>query len=154
MQCQEGRFIANMIFPFQNSEAALYELQGWRFCGAIKLFLAPFEIDYFLDWGRDVTPLTSPRYFRPRINPLRGPGMHTKAAYLSQYKRQLLKIIRPPKKFCDIEGVRYLTKLRLRFSLLNEQKFRHGFDSLTPLCACGMDKEDNEHFFLHCPQCH
>ena len=31
-------------------------------------------------------------------------------------------------------------------------KVPNNFDSLTPLCACGMDKEDNEHFFLHCPQ--
>ena len=28
----------------------------------------------------------------------------------------------------------------------------HNFDSLTPLCACSIDKEDNEHFFLHCSQ--
>ena len=55
---------------------------------------------------------------------------------------------------CDIEGVRYLTKLRVRFSLLNEHKFRHNFDSLTPLCACGIENEDNEHFLLHCPQFH
>ena len=78
------------------------------------------------------------------------------SASLSIFKNKLLKTIRPPKKsiynICDIEGVGYLTKLRLRFSLLNEHKFRHNFDSLTPLCACGMDKEDNEHFFLHCPQ--
>ena len=78
------------------------------------------------------------------------------SASLSIFKNKLLKTIRPPKKsiynICDIEGVGYLTKLRLRFSLLNEHKFRHNFDSLTPLCACGMNKEDNEHFFLHCPQ--
>ena len=31
-------------------------------------------------------------------------------------------------------------------------KFRHCFDSLTPSCACGTDKADNEHFLLQCPQ--
>ena len=51
-----------------------------------------------------------------------------------------------------IEGVRLLTKLRLRFSVLNEHKFRQNFDSLTPFCACGNDMEDNEHFLQHCPQ--
>ena len=38
--------------------------------------------------------------------------------------------------------------------MLNEHKFRHNFDSLTPLCACGIENEDNEHFLLHCPQFH
>ena len=75
---------------------------------------------------------------------------------LSQFKSKLLKIIRPEGisvyNISDIEGVRLLTKLRLRFSVLNEHKFRHNFDSLTPFCACGNDKEDNEHFLLHCPQ--
>ena len=81
-----------------------------------------------------------------------------KSASLPQFKSKLLNIIRPKKKstynICDIEGVRYLTKLRVRFSLLNEHKFRHNFDSLTPLCACGIENEDNEHFLLHCPQFH
>ena len=36
--------------------------------------------------------------------------------------------------------------------MLNEHKFRHNFESLPPFCACGIDKEDNEHFFLHCFQ--
>ena len=51
----------------------------------------------------------------------------------------------------DIEGVRLLTKLRLKFSVLNEHKFRHNYYSLTPFCVCGTDKEDNEHFLLHYP---
>ena len=81
-----------------------------------------------------------------------------KSASLPQFRSKLLNIIRPKKKstynICDIEGVRYLTKLRVRFSLLYEHKFRHNFDSLTPLCACGIENEDNEHFLLHCPQFH
>ena len=75
---------------------------------------------------------------------------------LSQFKNKLLKIIRPEGNsvynISDIEGVRLLTKLRLTFSMLNEHKFRHNFDSLTPFCACGNDLEDSEHFLLHCPQ--
>ena len=42
--------------------------------------------------------------------------------------------------------------MRLKFSTLNEHRFRHNFDSLTPFCACGIHKEDNEHFFLDCSQ--
>ena len=42
-----------------------------------------------------------------------------------------------------------MTRLRLRFSHLNEHKFRHGFlHSLNPLCNCCFEVEDNEHFFL------
>lgn len=50
----------------------------------------------------------------------------------------------------DIDGVRYLTKMRLNFSALNEHKFRHRFDCLNPCCTYGEATEDNEHFFLHC----
>ena len=75
---------------------------------------------------------------------------------LSQFKSKLLTIIRPEgnsvHNISDIEGVRLLTKLCLTFTVLNEHKFRHNFDSLTPLCACGNDMEDNKHFLLHCPQ--
>ena len=44
-----------------------------------------------------------------------------------------------------------LTKLRLNFSALNEHKFRHNFECLDPICACGTGKEDNKHFLLHFP---
>ena len=67
----------------------------------------------------------------------------------------MLGIIRPSQKptynINDIAGIRLLTKLRLNFSALNEHKFRHNFECLDPICACGTSKEDNEHFLLHCP---
>ena len=47
-----------------------------------------------------------------------------------------------------------LTRLRLHFSALNEHRFRHAFDCITPVCICGLANEDNEHFFLHCPLYH
>ena len=72
-----------------------------------------------------------------------------------QFKNKLLPIIRPMGNSIynihDVIGVRYLTKLRLQFSALNEHKFRHNFDCLSPFCICGTAKEDNEHFLLHCP---
>ena len=34
----------------------------------------------------------------------------------------------------------------------NEHRFRHNFDSISPLCVCGTGNEDTEHFLLHCPQ--
>ena len=42
-----------------------------------------------------------------------------------------------------------MTRLGLHFSNLNEHRFRHAFDCITPVCICGLA---NEHFFLHCPQ--
>ena len=47
-----------------------------------------------------------------------------------------------------------LTKCRLEFSSLNEHKFGHYFYCINLLCNCGMTKEDNKHFFLHCPIFH
>ena len=37
------------------------------------------------------------------------------------------------------------------FSALNEHRFKHAFDCLSPLCFCGKDNENNKHFLLHCP---
>ena len=74
---------------------------------------------------------------------------------LGEFKSKLLKKIRPVKKplyeICDTRGVRCLTKLRVRFSPLGEHKFRHNFESLSPICTCNTGIEDNEHFLLHCP---
>ena len=55
--------------------------------------------------------------------------------------------------FCiyDPLGVKLLTRFRLRFSHLNEHKFRHGFsDTINPMCACGTETETTEHFLLRC----
>ena len=68
----------------------------------------------------------------------------------------LLAVIRPVKKSVysvyNMTGIRNLTKLRVKFSPLNEHRFRHNFDCLSPLCVCGTRNEDSEHFLLHCPQ--
>ena len=71
---------------------------------------------------------------------------------------QLIKLItrvrpegNPIYGIANLQGIRLLTKCRLEFSSLNEHKFRHNLDCLNPFCNCGMAKEDNEHFFLHCP---
>ena len=75
---------------------------------------------------------------------------------ISEFKRKLLAIIRPPKNTVydvfDIEGIKKLTKLRVNFSVLNEHRFRHNFDCSSPTCMCGRGIEDNKHFLLHCDQ--
>ena len=74
---------------------------------------------------------------------------------ISEFKCKLIAMIRPEKNSIfginDIVGVRHLSKLRLSFSVLNENKFRHNFKCLSPVCVCGIANEDNEHFLLHCP---
>ena len=77
---------------------------------------------------------------------------------IAKFKKELLSIIRPVKnstfRVFDITGIKLLTRLRLHFSALNEHRFRHAFDCITPVCICGLANEDNEHFFLHCPLYH
>ena len=75
---------------------------------------------------------------------------------LAVFKSKLLRIIRPEKNpvynIYDISGVKLLTRLRVNFSPLNEHRFRHNFECLSPMCICGTAREDNEHYLLHCPQ--
>ena len=77
---------------------------------------------------------------------------------IAKFKKELLSIIRPVKNFTfrvfDITGTTLLTRLRLHFCALNEHRFRHAFDCITPVCICGLANENNEHFFLHCPLYH
>ena len=52
----------------------------------------------------------------------------------------------------DPIGVKLLSRLRLKFSHLNEHKFRHNFkDALSPMCDCGSETETTDHVFLCCP---
>ena len=74
---------------------------------------------------------------------------------IAEFKRKLLLQIRPPCRSVynahNVIGIRNLTRLRVGFSPLNEHRFRHNFDCLSPLCVCGVGNEDNEHFLLNCP---
>ena len=51
----------------------------------------------------------------------------------------------------NMTGIRDLTKFLVKFRPLNEHRFRHNFDCLSPLCVCGTGSEDSEHLLLHCP---
>ena len=75
---------------------------------------------------------------------------------ISEFKRKLLKLIRPPKRsifnIYDLGGMRHLTQLRVKFSDLRYHRFRHNFDCTSPTCLYQTGIEDNEHFLLHCLQ--
>ena len=51
----------------------------------------------------------------------------------------------------DPIGLKFLTRLQLGFSYLNEHRFRRNFqDCMNPLCSCSLEIEDTLHYLLHC----
>ena len=55
----------------------------------------------------------------------------------------------------DPQGVKLLSRLRLNFSHLNKDQFRHDFkDCVSPMCGCGLKIESTQHFFFCCRFCH
>ena len=51
-------------------------------------------------------------------------------------------------------GVKYLNRLRLNFSHLNEHKFHHNFrDTVNPLCCCNTETETTSYYILRCHLC-
>ena len=67
----------------------------------------------------------------------------------------LLEIGRPVQnsiyKVFNTLGIKFLTRLRLWLSHLNEYKFKHNFQNcLNPLSFCSLEVESTIHFFLHC----
>ena len=71
------------------------------------------------------------------------------------FKTSLLKIgqvtAKPTYSIHNLIGKKFITRLRLGRSQLNEHKFKHDFqDCVNPLCSCSLDLESLSHFFLHC----
>ena len=74
---------------------------------------------------------------------------------LEVFKSKLLAFIRPGQRSIynvfNPQGLKFLTRLRLGLSHLNEHRFRHNFkDCINPLCSCSLEVENTLHFFLHC----
>ena len=72
---------------------------------------------------------------------------------VSSFERKLIVIIRPEKrsifKVSDLNGIKLLTRSRVKFGDLREHKFRHNF-YVTPMCLCSQDTEITEHYLLRC----
>ena len=72
---------------------------------------------------------------------------------VSSFKRKLAESIRPEKrltfKVSDLNDIKLLTRLRVKFSDLHEHKFRHNI-YVTPMCMCREDTETTEHYLLRC----
>ena len=75
------------------------------------------------------------------------------ATTLSQFKNELIKCIRPPKrstfKIDHILGTKLIARIRLSSSHLCDHKHRHNFP-VSPICTCGTEPETTEHFLLRC----
>ena len=72
-----------------------------------------------------------------------------------KFRNSLLKVGRPTQNSIynihDPLGIKYLTRLRLGLSHLNEHEFGNNFqDCLNPLCSCSLQLETTNHYFLHC----
>ena len=70
-------------------------------------------------------------------------------------RNSLLKLGRPVQnpifKVFNPLGIKFLTRLRLGLSHLNEHKFKHNFQNcLNSLCFCSLEVKSTIHFFLHC----
>ena len=71
------------------------------------------------------------------------------------FRKQLLSFIKlMENKTCSTYGplgIKFLNRLRVDFSHINEHKFRHNFaDTLSPLFLCSLENESTAHFFLSC----
>ena len=65
-------------------------------------------------------------------------------AFIRPVKRSIYDVFNP-------QGLKFLTRLRLRLSHLNKLRFRHNFkDCINQLYSCSLEVENTLHFFLHC----
>ena len=52
----------------------------------------------------------------------------------------------------DPAGAKFQSRLRLKYSHLNEHKSRHNYkDAPSTMCDCGSETETTDHFLWHCP---
>ena len=75
------------------------------------------------------------------------------------FKGVILKFTRPePNQLFNVdsnEGIKFLTRIRLRLSQLVDHKFRHNFpDCLNPVCSCDQEIKTSTHFLFHCSNYH
>ena len=49
-------------------------------------------------------------------------------------------------------GIKLLTKIRVEFSDLRDDRYNHNFNCISSICACGLEDESSSHFFIRCPR--
>ena len=74
---------------------------------------------------------------------------------VNKFRKIIFSFIRPKDNsffaIHNIKGLKLVTRLRLNFSHLNKQKFRHGFrETVNPMCKPGLETKTTRDFFLRC----
>ena len=74
---------------------------------------------------------------------------------ISIFKSRLLSFIRPVQSniynIFDLQWLKFLTRLCLGLSHLNEHRFRHNIqECVNHLYSCSLEIEDTSHYLLHC----
>ena len=74
---------------------------------------------------------------------------------INKFKVAIFNFIRPKANSVfnihDTNGIKLLSRLRLNFSHLNENIFRHSFNNrVDPMCTCGLEPEKTLHYLLRC----
>ena len=82
-------------------------------------------------------------------------GSIRKSESISIVINRLLSFIRPVQNkyynIFDPTGLKFLIRLRLDFSHLNEHRIWHNFqECMNPLCSCSLDIRGTLHYLLHC----
>ena len=113
----------------------------------------PYDYDQHIER----TTRFSHTYYQNCVSEWNRPNVSMRSSQtISEFKRKLIKLIRPPKRsifnIYDLEGTRLLTQLRVEFSDLRYDRYRHNFPWTSLTCLCQTGIEDNEHFLLHCPR--
>ena len=131
VSAKQPAYLHDLIPTFQGSsrnKGCIYE----PFCGTVsfKFFFSPY-------------PIKEQNKLDPEIR---------NAETYAFFRKMLLHFMRNSTyKIYDPLGIKLLIRLRLGFSHLPEQKFRHTFaDSLNPLYSCSLETESTLQFFLRC----
>ena len=74
---------------------------------------------------------------------------------INTFKSSILSFVRSRENSAfvvhDINSLKLLTRFRLTFSHVNENKFRHNLkDTINPMCSCGKEPETTLHYLLRC----
>ena len=56
--------------------------------------------------------------------------------------------------FRDNFGMKLLTKIRVEFCDLRDDRYNDNFKCESPMCSCRLDDETFVHYFLCCPRYH
>ena len=82
------------------------------------------------------------------LPPLRNGSTLIRVNSINAFKQELATLIHLLENIIfnifDPEGLKLFTRLRLRFSQLNENRFRHNFqECLNALCTCGLETRNS-----------